>query len=208
MAHRFAAARVGAKTQIDTTATYEDQDSDHASLGSRILAYLVDTVALLGFAFVFFAAAGANIYLRSDAGRENPSEGAVNSSFAIMMVTIPAWLFVNLFFELRRGQTIGKYIAGLQVVRLDNRPAGLGRHVVHWLALHPLLFHPLIGLLLGAFATYSVAFAESPLVFFGGVTLALLCFIAPVASLFFALADPQRRGVHDWLAAMKVTGVD
>jgi hypothetical protein len=39
------------------------------------------------------------------------------------------------------------------------------------------------------------------------LTIALLCLLAPAAGLFFALGDAQRRGLHDWIAAMKAVRI-
>jgi len=208
MAHRFAAARLVASPDMDTDAAFADEDLDHAPLSSRVLAYAIDSIALLGLALLFFAVAGANIYLRTNGGRSNLTDAEVRDSFIIMMAAIPCWLLLNLWLEVRRGQTAGKYVLGLQAARVDGREAGLSRHLLHWLALHPLLFHPLIGVFLAIFAAYSVSFAESPLLLYGGSAAALLCFLAPIAGFFFALGDSQRRGIHDWLAAMKVVRVD
>jgi uncharacterized RDD family membrane protein YckC len=207
MAQRFAAARVGANSRIDAKTTHPEELSDHASLGARMIAYLIDSVVLAGLALLFFAAAGLNIYLRSDAGRESVSDAAITDSFVILMATVPAWFALNFGLAVRRGQSLGKYVIGLQAVRVDGRPAGPLRHLVHWLALHPLLFHPLIGMFFGAFAIYSVSFAESLLLLYGGLTIALLCLLAPAAGLFFALGDAQRRGLHDWIAAMKAVRI-
>jgi uncharacterized RDD family membrane protein YckC len=208
MAQRFAAARVGAHSRTDAAAAHEDEDLDHASLGSRVAAYVIDTIALAGLSLLFFAASGLNVYVRSDGGRESLTDAAITDSFIILMTTIPVWVVLNLILAVRRGQSLGKYVVGLQAVRLDGRPAGLARHLVHWIALHPLLFHPLIGLFFAGFAAYSVSFAESSLLLFGGMALTLLCFLGPAAVFVFALGDGQRRGLHDWIAAMKVVRIE
>lgn len=202
MAQRFAAARIAARSLERDSA--HDVDLDHAPLSSRILAYLIDSIALAGISLLFFAAAGVNVYVRSDGGRETLSDAAITDSFLILMATIPVWLLLSLALDIRGGQSVGKYVIGLQAVGIDGRPAGPARHLLHWLALHPLLFHPFIGVFFASFAIYSVSFAESSVLLFSGLAMTLLCILAPVASLFFALGDSQRRGIHDWLAAMKV----
>ena len=208
MAERFATSRLVAKSQTNVNAGHVSEGPDHAGLGVRIVAYFIDSLVLVGFTSLFVAAAGVNVYLRSESGRENPSDAAIWDSVAILMATVPAWLLLNLLLDLRRGQSIGQYMLGLRVARGDGGEPGTARHLLHWLALHPLLFHPLLAGFWLLFAYVSISLSGSELLFVGSVTVALLCLLAPLACFFFALRDSQRRGLHDWIAGTKVVSIE
>ena len=208
MTERFVASRFVAKSRTDVDVGYAQPQSDHAGLGIRSVAYLVDSLVLFGFAAVFFAVGGLNVYLRTDAGRADASDGAIWAFVVIAMATVPSWLFFNLVLDLCRGQSIGQYVLGLRVTRDDGRPAGVGRHCLHWLALHPLLFHPLLAVFWLLLGYVSVSLLESEAVVIASLSLAILCLLAPLAALFFALGDSQRRGLHDWIAGTKVVRIE
>jgi uncharacterized RDD family membrane protein YckC len=163
---------------------------------------------LFAFGLLFIVAAGLNIWVRSDFGREDPSDAAFWNSAMIFIAAVPAWMLLNLYFEARRGQSLGKYVLGLQVVGQDGRPAAMPRHLLRWLALHPLLFHPLSAGFFGLFTLASISFSSSDALYFFGLAATLLCFLAPLAGFAFALGDPQRRGLHDWIAGTKVVRLE
>lgn len=192
-----------------TTRAREDQASSYSrsNLGSRLFAYFIDSLLLFGFSSIFWLAAFLNIFLRSDSGKETPSDSAIWNSVLIIMMIAPAWLLVNLFFAMRRAQTGGQYVAGLGIVTEKEAVPGAGRLLLYWLALHPLLYHPLLAGFWGLFTYTTLSLSESNVLFFFGGTLTLLCLLAPLANLFFAVVDPAHRTIHDRLAGMKVVRV-
>jgi hypothetical protein len=93
---------------------------------------------------------------------------------------------------------------GLTIVGEDGSPPRLARLAAYWLALHPLVFHPLLAgvwLFLGWVIASST---ESTVLLVLAGAMLLLCFLAPVAGLAFMLSDPQRRAVHDRLSGLRV----
>ena len=181
---------------------------EHGSLRARGIAYLIDSVVLFAFTMLFVSAALINIFLRSDYGRQDPSDAALRDFAFILMATVPAWLVFNLVIVSRRGQTIGHYVVGLRVVRSTGERASRRQLLAQWLALHPLLYHPFLAGFWLALGLVSAALAESNLVFIGSFAVGGLCLVAPLAGLLFALGDPQRRGIHDWIAGLEVVRIE
>jgi hypothetical protein len=200
MAERLAAARIARQLSAEASSAAQRQ----ASTGLRLLAYAVDTAVLFGFVMVFALAAFVNVFLRTDTGRTSVSDSVTWSSVIILMATIPVWLVFNLLLTRRRLQTVGHYVIGLRFEEETGAEPGLVRLVAYWLALHPLLFHPLLGGVWFLFAWVTITLAENYVVFVAFGALSLLCILAPLASLLFLLTDPQRRAIHDRLAGMRV----
>jgi uncharacterized RDD family membrane protein YckC len=202
MAERLAAA-LGSASRPRTSENYADEDR-RASLPTRILAYILDSVLLFGFTMAFATASFLVVFLRTDEGEGHISDSTAWIAVAILVATIPAWFVFSLIMGLRRGQTVGQYVMGLRVVTEDDRPPGLSRLLAYWLALHPLLFHPILGGSWLALAYVSISLSDSTVVFVVALALTLFCLVGPIAGLLFALADPQRRALHDRLAGTKV----
>lgn len=89
-----------------------------ASVGDRILAHLLDRIILIGYSIVVIAA-------------------FINLELEVMWVwlmflAVP-WLFYFLFFEIfMNGQTPGKRVMNIQVVRLDGTEPGIGDYILRW----------------------------------------------------------------------------
>jgi len=172
-----------------------------ARLEARLAAFAVDSVVLLSFILVFLAVAGLQLLIASDFGEEDPPDASFYAILAIVMAVIPLWLAFNVALCHWRGQTVGKYVVDIKVVREDGRPLGLGMSLARFLLLHPLLFHPFLALLwlLTAAITTSLTLSAAVLV----VTLALvfLSLAAPFLAAGSIALDGKRRAVHD-----RVTG--
>ena len=203
MAERLAASGFAAKAD----AGYADSD-DHANLGPRVVAYLVDTVVLFAFTMLFATISFLNILLSTGSGYDNVSDRALWISVTVLMLTLPAWVAVNLFLVSKRQYTVGHYIMGLRVAGEDGSTPSFKRLLVNWLALHPLVFHPVLAIpwLLFAYVSFSLAQNVVMLVLMGAI--GILCIVTPIAGLIFAASDPQRRAIHDRIAATKVVRVD
>jgi uncharacterized RDD family membrane protein YckC len=160
------------------------------------VAFLVDSVVLLTFILVVLAIAGLQLLLTSDLGEEDPPDSSFNAILGITMAVIPLWLAFNVALCRWRGQTVGKYVADIKVVREDGRPLGLGTSLVRFLALLWLLT---------AAITVSVTVSAAVLV----VTLALviLSLGAPLLTAGAVLVDGRRRALHDRVAGTTVVQV-
>jgi uncharacterized RDD family membrane protein YckC len=175
--------------------------SEGAGFGARVLAYLLDSLVLFAFLMLFAAVALLNVFLGSDSGRGDLSDGTVNASIAILLTSVPAWALVNSVLILKRGQTLGQYIIGLRLESEAGDSLRPRRLLYYWLALHPLLFHPVFAALWLLLAYWN---ATMEAILIPCTALAILCLAAPFASLIFALADPQNRAMHDRLAGVRV----
>jgi uncharacterized RDD family membrane protein YckC len=175
-----------------------------AGLGSRLVAYILDSVFLFAFTMLFATGSFLNIYLSSDSGRDNASDGTIWLSVYVLLLTVPAWYVLNVALTSRRGQTVGQYVMGLRLVSADEAPLTPKRLATYWLALHPLLFHPMLAGFWLLFAWVAISISENDLLLVLGLGLAILCILAPLVSLAFALFDRQHRGVHDRLAGVRV----
>jgi uncharacterized RDD family membrane protein YckC len=185
-----------------------EADADSASLGQRLLAYLLDSIVLFAFSMLFATASFLYLFRQTDYGRGAVTDSVAWTSVVILMLAIPAWVVFNLLLAAKRGQTVGQYVLGLGVVTSEEGDPTARRLLTYWLALHPLLFHPFFAglwVLFGFMSGLSLSQNEALLVLF--LAVALLCVVAPLAGLLFALADPQHRAIHDRIAGVKVVRV-
>lgn len=90
-----------------------------ASVGDRILAFILDRLILTAYT-IFIVALFAN------------AEFNVTWIW-IVMLGLP-WLFYHLIFELiMNGQSPGKRVMKIQVVRLDGTPPTVGNYLLRWI---------------------------------------------------------------------------
>lgn len=179
-------------------------DEDHVDLGTRCLAFAIDSTLLFGFCMVFGAAAFLVIFLGSDTGRSNISEGEEWGFVGFLLATFPAWYVFNVALMASRGHTVGQYVIGLRTVAGSGQRPSAVQVVTYWLALHPLLFHPFLALPWALFATLGVTIAGSEALFVFALAVAFLCLVGPLVNFIFVAVDPQRRGVHDRLSGLRV----
>lgn len=89
-----------------------------ASVGDRILAYLFDRVVVIAF----MIALGTFLFYTN----------ARNEWIWIVLLGFP-YLFYSVFFEIfMNGQTLGKYLLKIRVIRLNGTPATIGDYVLRW----------------------------------------------------------------------------
>ncbi|HOO08394.1 MAG TPA: RDD family protein [Cyclobacteriaceae bacterium] len=89
-----------------------------ASLGDRILAFLLDYLILVAYS-VFILALFINM------------EMDVAWVWGVSL-GLP-WLFYHLLFEVfMNGQSPGKRVMSIKVVRLDGTPATIGNYIMRW----------------------------------------------------------------------------
>lgn len=112
-----------------------------ASIGRRIAAAVFDGFILLGY-FLFIYRFGAF---------------DIPSLWPLLMVP---YVFYNFWCEAAfNGQTVGKFLTGLRVVKLDGTPPGLGDYFMRWILLavdgFPFMFTGLPLYLVGLFVSLS-----------------------------------------------------
>lgn len=192
---------------MNADAANRASEDDQASLGQRCLAYAIDSLLLFGFSMAFSAAAFLVIFLGSDTGRSNITDDEEWAFVAFLLATFPAWLVFNVVLMSKRGHTVGQYVMGLRAVDEAGSGPTLGKVVLYWAVLHPLLFHPLLALPWGLFATLGVTIAGSELLFVFALAMVFLCLVTPFVTLIFVAIDPQRRGIHDRLARIRIVQI-
>lgn len=90
-----------------------------ASLGDRILAHLLDQL----IKFIYALAAGILLY----------NADIENEWVWILIIGIP-WLLSTLLFEiLMNGQTPGKRVLNIKVIRMNGTPASIGDYILRWI---------------------------------------------------------------------------
>lgn len=115
-----------APPQAEVRDTVTAGDAELAGRGTRFGAALLD--GLIGFVFVVPAAIGANF----DAMAAGNFYGAFSAvGLALGAVGLLALLGITTYLVHKNGQTIGKKLLGIKVVRTDYSRASLGR--IFWL---------------------------------------------------------------------------
>lgn len=109
--------------QIETAQNVSIQQNV-ASIGDRLLAFLLDGLILLAYWLIAFFMLGAF-------GIDTNSSGSINVFFMIM--GIPPFLYYLLFETLWNGRTPGKAVLKLKVVKLDGSKPGFGSFFVRWI---------------------------------------------------------------------------
>jgi uncharacterized RDD family membrane protein YckC len=95
-----------------------------ASIGDRILAYLIDRVILAIYIITVIA-----VLVQT----EIQGNDDITIWIAIILVAFPL-LFYSLLFEIAmNGQTPGKRVMKIQVVKLDGTPATIGNYLLRWI---------------------------------------------------------------------------
>lgn len=108
------------------------------SVGDRILAYLLDRLILIVYTV---AVAAALIKLE------------IETSYVWLIFLGVPWLFYSLLFEIfMNGQTPGKKVLKIKVVRLDGTPPTIGDYLLRWIFAFVDIF-----ILSGAIAVVTVA---------------------------------------------------
>lgn len=103
-----------------------DAPAEQAGRGIRLGAALLDTLIAFAIALPVVIAVGANPAAMSD-----PASLLLGMTGLISIVGFIALAAITIVFVKRNGQTIGKKLVGIKVVRSDGTRASLGR--IFWL---------------------------------------------------------------------------
>jgi uncharacterized RDD family membrane protein YckC len=121
----------------------------HAGFASRFAAFAVD-LAIINVALILFTAAAGTVlrYFNFDnifnIGEEPTTLGRTIISVVGAVTFLVTYFGYPVFFWVIIGQTPGKRLLGLRVVRTDGQKLGLGRAVLrvfgYWISAIPLFF--------------------------------------------------------------------
>lgn len=104
---------------IDTTQNVQIE-YELANLGDRILAYIIDSLIMAGYVFGIIVLVIAL----------TPS---FESASILMVFLIPALFYYLLFETFMDGQSPGKRLRKLKVVKLDGTQASFGNYLLRWI---------------------------------------------------------------------------
>lgn len=90
-----------------------------ASIGDRIVACLLDRFILILYTIAVFSALAQMNF---------------DAWYVLIIIVAVPWLFYNLVFEIfMNGQSPGKRVLKIQVVRLDGTPPSIGDYLLRWI---------------------------------------------------------------------------
>ena len=173
-------------------------------LEARVVAFLIDSVMLASFILVFGAIGLLQILLKSEFGEVDLPESSYWAFLAISAAVVPFWAAFNVWLYLWRGQSVGQYVAGLKVVRIDGAAPNLGGAVLRLLVLNPLLFHPFLAVPWALVAAFTTSVTVSLVVLVATVTVVILSLVSPFVALVTVAFDKERRALHDRVAGTVV----
>ena len=162
-----------------------------ASFEARVAATAIDALALLLVAAALAGAGALNLLLSSDFERVNASAGAVALFWALTGAAAPVCLLSCFVCLAVWGRTAGGAVMGIGVTRADGEPLGAAG------ALARVAGMLVYALMAGAGAILAWSFRGTPAV---AALMAALGLLGCAAGLLWAVADGERRALHDRLA--------
>ena len=100
-----------------------------APIGDRLVAYLIDGFTLVAFYFVVMMAFG----LASNFN-DSLNEFVIENPWIIYAVYVIPSFFYHLIFEISwNGKSFGKWLMGLQVVKVDGTNPSIGNYIIRWM---------------------------------------------------------------------------
>lgn len=131
--------------QINTTQNV-NLDYKIVSIGERILAFLIDGFILYMYAFLVDLIGDAIGYVYEDGWTQRG---------LVALIFLPAMFYSLLMHSLFNGQTVGKMLLKMRVVRLDGTPVHWSNLLVRWM-----LRLVDIWIFLGSIGILSILFSE------------------------------------------------
>ncbi len=146
-----------------------------ASWGKRAVAAIVDGLLIAVIAFVLFAIV-TGVGINSD-GSDGFAALIISFLIALLVFTLAALLYQPLMLWKTDGQTVGKKMTGIRVVKADRTPMDLGTAVLREIVLKSIA--------VGIVSSFT----------FG---------LAYLADWFWPFFDDQNRALHDFLVDTRV----
>lgn len=129
----------------------EEHRLQHADFGARLLSWLIDTAVWFGISAVAILAGVAAMMSLVTAETRGDMGAWFLLFFAVALVSNALSSLYLLVSWSRGGQTLGKRLTRLKVVRSDGRPLGIGTAVLRLLGYYLCLWTLSLGFLLAAF---------------------------------------------------------
>ncbi len=110
-----------AHVSITTTQNIE-LNYDLASLGDRIVAFIIDYAIIAGYVITLLMITGfSNNYF----GR--------GSAWVYILLMLPVTMYSLLSEIFLDGQSVGKRVMGIKVISIDGNPASMAQYLIRWL---------------------------------------------------------------------------
>jgi uncharacterized RDD family membrane protein YckC len=170
----------------------------YASFESRVAATVLDGIVLFIIAALLTALASLIVLVSSDFERVAPSDTAI-LLFWVCIAAIPPVALLYYFVGFAwKGQTVGKVVMHIMVLRSDGRPLGtlgsLGRVI-------GLLVYPVF---MGAGALTAYVLQDS--ILYASIAIGSAVFLV-IVGIMWAAFDAHRRTLHDRIAGTIVVKV-
>lgn len=98
-----------------------------ANVGDRIFAYIIDAVFIAIYGFAVFAIWGS---LNSSS---DPDQLINTFWVPYLFIAVPAFIYKVVLEIIWGGYTIGKWLVGIRVVKIDGSRAGISNYLLRWL---------------------------------------------------------------------------
>ncbi|MBO6524998.1 MAG: RDD family protein [Balneolaceae bacterium] len=100
-----------------------------APIGDRLIAFLIDGFTLMAFYFVAMMAFGF-----ASSFSDSMNEFVAENQWIIYAVYMIPSFFYHLIFEISwNGKSFGKWLMGLQVVKVDGTNPSIGNYIIRWI---------------------------------------------------------------------------
>lgn len=100
-----------------------------ASVGERILAYLLDLVIIVAYyTIIYYVVFGLMGLWDAISGMDVWSQNAIHG-----FISLPVLFYALVLENLLEGQTIGKRILKIKVIKIDGYQAGFGDYLMRWI---------------------------------------------------------------------------
>ena len=174
---------------------YPDADSlPKGGFWIRFAAFFVDFTIFIIILFIFAFFIGLGVGMGSVIRGGISEEGEALSGIIIFLVSILACMTYSIFFVGWEGQTLGKMLLKLKIIRTNGKEMTYGRAFLRW-AVYPLLFLLIIPLLPVLSLINLIIAVFVPWLF--------LIFVAIIDYLMVAFTK-QKQGLHDKIAGTYV----
>lgn len=170
----------------------------YASFEARVAAAVLDGIVLAIIAALLTALASLIVLISSDFERVAPSDTAIMLFWTCIAAIVPAALLYFFICFAWKGQSVGKSVMHIMIIRSDGRPLGVLGSVGRVIGL---LVYPVF---IGAGALAAFIFQDST--FYAAVAVALAIFLV-IAGILLAAFDSHRRTLHDRIAGTIVVRV-